>query len=103
MLIFFMTFSWLEAPWRYSARLYGRGLSKIAHSEGAPADKAGGVTRLNARGHTHDARSARVPFVIGEVRGKPTAARPRLLMSIVCIRRGSKPPCTARDDRIAQP
>ena len=60
MLIFFMTFSWLEAPWRYSARLYGRGLSKIAHSEGAPADKAGGVTRRNARGHTHDARSARV-------------------------------------------
>jgi hypothetical protein len=26
-----------SAPWRYNARLYGRGLSKIAHSEGAPA------------------------------------------------------------------
>ena len=24
-------------PWKYNARLYGRGLSKIAHSEGAPA------------------------------------------------------------------
>jgi hypothetical protein len=31
-----------SAPRKYNARLYGRGLSKIAHSEG---DKAGGVTR----------------------------------------------------------
>src|SRR6266545_987615 len=26
-----------SAPWRYNALLYGRGLSKIAHSQGAPA------------------------------------------------------------------
>jgi hypothetical protein len=26
-----------SSPWKYNARLYGRGLSKIAHSEGAPA------------------------------------------------------------------
>ena len=53
--------------------MYGRGLSRIAHSE-APADKAGGVTRRNA---------ALAPVCADKFRALPDAEAKQVALSKV--------------------